>query len=90
MRLGKASSYGILATLHIAKVAKQDPIQGREIADACGIPGEYLLKILQQLARLRILSSERGRGGGFTLAKAPSQTTLLEIIEAIEAVASPD
>jgi Rrf2 family protein len=84
MRLGKASAYGILATLHIAGREKEGPVQGREIASECGIPAEYLLKILQQLARVRVLSSERGRGGGFTLAKPAGQTTLLEIVEAIE------
>ena len=84
MRLGKASAYGVYATLHIAQSDKEGPIQGRLIAKSCGIPVEYLLKILQQLVRAQVLLSERGRGGGFLLRKAAGQTNLLDIIEAIE------
>lgn len=84
MRLGKASAYGVYATLHIAQSDREGPIQGRIIAKSCGIPVEYLLKILQQLVRAQVLSSERGRGGGFLLRKAAGQTNLLDIVEAIE------
>jgi len=84
MRLGKASAYGVYATLHIAQSDREGPIQGRIIAKSCGIPVEYLLKILQQLVRAQVLSSERGRGGGFLLRKPASQTNLLDIVEAIE------
>jgi len=84
MRLSRASSYGILAALQIAQAQKEGPVPGRQVARRCGVAPEYLLKILQQLARVRVLASERGRGGGFTLAKPPSQTNLLEIVEAID------
>jgi Rrf2 family protein len=84
MRLGKASAYGVYATLHIAQNDDKGPIQGRDVAKSCGIPVEYLLKILQQLVRAQVLTSERGRGGGFMLRKAAAQTTVLEIMEAIE------
>jgi len=90
MRLGKASAYGVFATIHIAGHEKHGPIQGRDIAKNCGIPVEYLLKILQQLVRSQVLSSERGRGGGFLLRKPAGQTTLLEIVESIEGPVSAD
>ena len=83
MRLGKAAAYGVYATLHIAQSDKDGPIQGRIIAKSCGIPVEYLLKILQQLVRAQVLLSERGRGGGFLLRRTPAQTSLLDIVEAI-------
>lgn len=84
MRLGKASSYGILATIHIAGNDKEGPVTGKDLAKACGIPVEYLLKTLQQLVRGQVLRSERGRHGGFYLRRSPQQTTLLEIVEAVE------
>jgi Rrf2 family protein len=55
-----------------------------EIADATGIPVEYLRKVLQRLSRARLVRSERGRAGGFTLGKAPAKITLLQIVEAID------
>jgi Rrf2 family protein len=84
MRLGRASAYGVFATVYIASHQGNGPVQGRDVADAYGVPPEYLLKILQRLVRARVLRSERGRGGGFKLRKPASQTNMLEIVEAID------
>ena len=84
MRLGRASALGVLATTHLADHAKGTPMQGREIAEALGVPADYVLKILQQLVKARILSSTRGPAGGFKLQKQPGKITLLAIVEAIE------
>ena len=84
MRLGRAAAYAVFATTHLAEHANGSPIQGRDIAGACGIPSGHLLKILQQLVRAQILSSERGPAGGFVLRKPASEITLLEIVEAID------
>jgi Rrf2 family protein len=90
MRLGRAAAYAVFATAHLAEHANGAPIQGREIAEACGIPSGHLLKILQQLVRAQILSSERGPAGGFVLRKPASEITLLEIVEAIDGPISGD
>jgi Rrf2 family protein len=84
MRLGKASAYAVFATLYIAEHQREGPVSGRRIAEAHGIPPEYLLKILQQLVRAGVVQSETGRRGGFLLCKSPGRTTLLEIVEAVE------
>jgi Rrf2 family protein len=84
MRLGKASAYGVFAAIYIAKHQSAGPVQGRAIADAYGIPPEYLLKILNQLVRSRVLDSETGRRGGFVLRNPPDLTSLLDIIETID------
>jgi Rrf2 family transcriptional regulator, iron-sulfur cluster assembly transcription factor len=84
MRLGKASAYGVFATIYIAEHEKEGPIQGRDVAESCGIPVEYLLKILQQLVKAQVLRSVRGRGGGFLLRRSASKITLLDIVQAIE------
>ncbi len=84
MRLGRAATYAVLATAHLAEHGNGTPIQGRDIAEACGLPAGHLLKILQQLVRARILGSERGPAGGFFLRKAAGDITLLEVIESLE------
>ncbi|MGD8454136.1 MAG: Rrf2 family transcriptional regulator [Phycisphaerae bacterium] len=84
MRLGKASAYAAFATMFVAEHQADGPVNGRRIAESYGLPPEYLLKILQQLVKARILRSETGRRGGFTLRKPAQRTTLLEIVEAIE------
>jgi Rrf2 family protein len=90
MRLGRAAAYAVFATAHLAENQSGRPIQGRDIAESCGIPSGHLLKILQQLVRAQILSSERGPAGGFVLRKAPEEISLLEIVEAIDGPISGD
>jgi Rrf2 family protein len=84
VRLGKASTYGVFAVAHIATRQGDGPVSGKQIAESCGIPEEYLLKILQRLVRWNVVRSERGRSGGFLLRKPAEQTTLLEIVEAVD------
>jgi Rrf2 family protein len=55
-----------------------------EIADATGVPVEYLRKIMQRLAHARIVRSERGRAGGFRLRRPANRVNLLQVVEAIE------
>ena len=88
MKLSKASTYGLFAVLHIAKHGSNGPVHGRAIAEAYGIPLEYLLKILQRLVRAQVILSERGPRGGFWLRKSPAETSLLEIVETLQGTIS--
>ena len=48
------------------------------------VPMSFLGKIFQSLAKAGIVKSARGSGGGFSLARLPSEISALDIIEAIE------
>jgi len=54
------------------------------IAASAGVPADYSVKVLQMLARGRFVRAQRGRGGGFRLACDPDETSLLDILRAIE------
>jgi Rrf2 family protein len=54
------------------------------VAATLGLPANYLAKILQSLARFGILVSERGRNGGFRLARDPEQIRLIEVVEGFD------
>lgn len=84
MRLGKTAAYGLFAAIYVANQGQGKPIQGRDIARAYNVPVEYLLKILQLLARGGILRSARGRSGGFVLARSASKITLHEIVTLLD------
>lgn len=84
MQLSRASRYGILAVLYVARGPANKPISGTKISAACGFPETYLVKILQRLVQQHVLASEAGRNGGFLLEKSAERITLLEIIEAID------
>ena len=56
----------------------------KEMAEALEVPRNYLSKILHRMAQMGLLTSTRGRGGGFTLSRAPDMVTLGEVIACLE------
>lgn len=80
-----SGKYAIRAMAYIA--AREDPtepISAAEVAEAESIPPYYLAKVLQDLARAGILSSVRGRGGGFKMLREPEEIPVMEILQAVE------
>jgi Rrf2 family protein len=55
-----------------------------ELGNELNIPKPYLSKILQQLSRNEMISSTKGRGGGFFLEKKNMNKRLLDIIISVE------
>ena len=85
MLLSRSCEYALQALLYIAAVPTGKYVLTREIAEKCGLSYHFLGKILQGLVKNRLLSSQKGPGGGFMLAKPANEITLLEVIHAIEA-----
>lgn len=84
MKLTRGSDYGLLGMLYLASQPREKVVLISEVAEAQGVPESYLAKIFQDLAKAGLVRSHRGARGGFTLARAPQQITLRQIIEAIE------
>jgi Rrf2 family transcriptional regulator, nitric oxide-sensitive transcriptional repressor len=56
------------------------------IATATKIPKDYLAKIIQGLAKKQIVTTQRGLGGGVSLAKPPAELTILDVVNAVEPI----
>lgn len=56
----------------------------KTIAEAKNIPAPFLAKLLQELARKKIISSKKGKHGGFYLTEKQKQRKLIEIVEFFE------
>ncbi len=84
MRLSRATSYTIHALVHMANQDWNQPLASYLTAREQGIPERFLLKLLKPLVSRGILRSVKGPHGGYKLAKAPKDITLLEIIEAVD------
>jgi len=50
------------------------------------IPASYLAKIMQNVTRAGIVTSQRGAHGGFMLIKPPDEVTLASIIAAVDPI----
>jgi len=58
------------------------------LAEFHNVPKEYLSKALQSLSQAGLVESTLGPNGGYRLARAPSEITFLDIVEAVEGTAS--
>lgn len=83
MQITRKSDYAIRCILHLVLNQGRICTVG-EISEAQDVPKTFTAKILQQLVKMGIASSTKGVKGGFTLAKAPEEVTLLDAIEAVE------
>src|SRR2546425_12561781 len=84
MKLTRASSYAIHALVYMAALKKNRPVASHHIAKARGIPERFLLKVLKPLVSAKVLHSIKGPNGGYRLARAPNEITMLEVLEAVD------
>lgn len=84
LRFTKKADYGLMAVHYIAFHQHDGVVNARRIAEALGIPGELLAKILQRLAKRKLITSLNGPKGGYVLAREPRQIKVGEVLRAIE------
>jgi Rrf2 family protein len=83
--LSNSCIYGIRALIYLASLPRKDLKTGiKQISSDLKLPAPFLAKILQQLAKQKILASTKGPNGGFSFLKDPSKITLLDIVNAID------
>lgn len=75
--------YGIHCLLWLTNPANGRP-SSRDLAELQGISASFIAKIFPKLEKAGIVQAAEGIRGGYRLAKAPADITLLEIIDAIE------
>src|SRR5690349_3270488 len=84
MWLSSTAQQAVHAVLCIAQAGEHSPVRVDELASIIGCPRNYLSKTLHILARARVLTSGRGRHGGFSLAGAPEKLTVARVIAPFE------
>ncbi len=83
--ISQTAEYALRAVVLLAMNA-QTSFTTQHISHATKVPYAYLSKVLQSLVRAGLLQSQRGLGGGFTLVREPDQITILEVINAVDAI----
>jgi len=84
MKISRSVSYALVATGYVAENQQDALVSAMRISKEYAIPLEYLLKILQQLVRGKVLKSKRGPRGGFSLARDPKDISMRQMIEAVD------
>lgn len=83
LRLSKLTDYGTVIMTYMAR----EPCMlhtAREITDQTHVALPTVSKVLKRLAHAGLLVSYRGVNGGYSLARAPREITVAEIIMALE------
>ncbi len=81
--ISQTTEYALRAVVWLA-ANRAKPLTAHQIADATRVPEGYLAKILQGLARAGMLFSQRGLGGGFTLAQPADKLTMWDVLQAVD------
>lgn len=87
--LSKKAKYAIKALLALANGARDEPVRIADLARAEQIPPKFLELILLGLKNQGILQSRKGRGGGYLLARDPSQIFLGQIVRMFDGPLAP-
>ncbi len=83
------SPYAVSALTELAKTPDQAVPVG-EIARRREIPAQFLEQLVATLRRGGVLLSQRGVKGGYTLARAADQITVLEVVELLDGPLTAD
>jgi Rrf2 family protein len=84
MQITRMADYATRVLIHLAALPAGSRANRVTLAKLADVPMEFLGKVLQALTRARLICSHRGVNGGFELARASSDISMLDILEAIE------
>jgi Rrf2 family iron-sulfur cluster assembly transcriptional regulator len=85
MKVSTRGDYACRALLSLALHGDgSGPTSVRDIAERTGLPQPYLEQILLALKGAGLVRSKRGVGGGYVLAREPSQITLAHVVSAVD------
>lgn len=87
--LAKKTRYAMLALSVLAREYGKAPVPIGLIAEREKIPQRFLEGILLTLKNKGLLSSTRGKTGGYCLAKEPAEIALLDVVVCFEGSVSP-
>lgn len=80
MRISAVEEYGLRCLLALARKGEGGQLSISEIAEMEGLSVPYVSKLLAILRKAELVTAARGRGGGFSIARAPKDINLYEVL----------
>lgn len=84
LRITKLTDYAVLVLSDMSRPESVDSQAARDVAVRTRIPQPTVSKVLKLLTRAGLVVSERGKNGGYRLARPPHAITVAEIVDAVE------
>ena len=82
MRISAKEDYALRAALQLA-IANGGPLTREEIAQSQEIPNAFLQNILIELRKAELVEAQRGRDGGFRLARPAASISVADVVRAV-------
>lgn len=89
MRISTKGRYALRIMLDLAQHRDQGPVALREISERQNITPKYMESIMSLLLRDNLVQSMRGKAGGYTLTRKPSEYPIYEILSTAEGGLAP-
>jgi len=83
MRITAVEEYGLRCLVALARRGPGEQLSITEIAEMEGLSVPYTSKLLSIMRKCGLVTAERGRTGGFTIARPTDQISLYEILTAL-------
>lgn len=83
MKITALEEYGLRCVLQLALSDRDEPMTVAQVAENEGLSTEYAGKLLNLLRQAGVVSSVRGRNGGFMLARPADDITLADVVRAL-------
>jgi len=84
MRMSAKAEYGVRAMIQLAAAEPGVVVKTDDLAQAQGIPAQFLVDILSDLRADRLVRSHRGREGGYELARPAEQISIADVLRCID------
>ncbi len=84
MQVSRKVDYALRALIYLSLQRDGRPVPVSEIASRRRIPRKFLEKIIKDLIRAGLVTSQRGAHGGYLLARTPDHVSFRDVIEAVE------
>ena len=84
VRVSTRGRYALRAVVDVAMNSETGPRARRDIATGQGISGDYVAQLFRLLREAGIVRGVRGPGGGYALARDPSEITAGDVVRAVE------
>jgi FeS assembly SUF system regulator len=82
IRMSRLTDYAIVLLAHLARSGRT--LTAQEISERSRVPAPTVSKLCKELSRAGLVVSQRGRHGGYGLARPAERISVAEIVEAIE------
>src|SRR2546426_4197538 len=89
MRISQRGLYALKALIHLAESYDRGVVKIHEIAEEEAIPEKFLEGILVTLKNARLVTSQRGREGGYRLRRPPEEILLGEVVRIMDGPLAP-